>query len=269
MAKKRPGYVVITGASSGIGEAFARHAAARGVSLGLSARREERLQALAADLRASHGVAVDVFCADLSLPGAGCALAKRVHDSGHAPAMLVNNAGFSIAQDFAATPYEAQRAFIELMITTPVALSHAFLPAMLQAGFGRIINISSLTALTCGGKGHTLYPGAKAFLLKFSQSLNAEVHERGVFVSAVLPGVVSTDFTKASGMGQRLKGKSPPFAQKPADVVKEAWRRNARGAEIIVPGMAPKLAAALFQYMPQWLMRIVARRMAEHYHVTQ
>lgn len=266
MAQKQPGYALITGASSGIGEAFAHHAAKMGVHLGLSARREDRLEALARQLRAAHGIEADVFGADLSLPGAGLALAKRVLDAGRTPDMLVNNAGFSIAQGFAASSYEAQRGFIELTITTPVALSHAFLRAMLEGGYGRIINISSLTALTCGGKGHTLYPGAKAFLLKFSQSLNAEVHERGVHVSAVLPGVVQTGFAAANGTADKLGGHPPPFAQQPGEIVAEAWRRNERGDEVIVPGLAPKLAAAAFQYMPQGLMRMFTRAIAEKYY---
>ncbi len=269
MTQPLPRYAVITGASSGIGAAFARHGAALGVALGLVARRADRLQALAEELRAQHGTEVDVFRADLSKPGAGWALAERVMAAGRRPDMLVNNAGSSIARSFAATPYADQRAFIELNITTPVALARAFLPAMLEAGSGRIINISSLTALTCGGKGHTLYPGAKAFLLRFSQSLNAEVHESGVFVSAVLPGVVRTGFAAANGMAAQLGERPLPLAQEPMQIVREAWRRNARGDEVIVPGLAPKLAAALFQYMPQWLMRRISRQIAEKYHVAE
>ncbi len=266
---RQPRYVLITGASSGIGESFARYAAARGCDVALSARRLDRLESLAADLRAAHKIRADVFCADLSRPNAGRALAQDVRRAGRTPDMLINNAGLSIAKCFAATDYEAQRAFIELTITTPVALAHAFLPAMLEAGYGRIINISSITALTSGGKGHTLYPGGKAFLLKFSQSLNAEVAHQGVFVTAILPGMVKTEFQSANGTADAMKKAPSGLAQEPLTIVREAWRRNDRGAEIVVPGFGPKCAAALFHYLPERVTRYFIRRTAEKYYVEE
>lgn len=267
ITKHAPTYALITGASSGIGEAFAQLAAAKGVNVGLCARRVDRLEALAKKLRDQHGIVADVFVADLALPGAGLALAKQVRDSGRTPDMLVNNAGFSVAQCFMATDYETQRGFIELTITTPVALTHALLPPMLEQGFGRIINISSITALTSGGKGHTLYPGGKAFLLKFSQSLAAEITADGVYVSAILPGMVRTEFQSANGTADKMQAAPMQLAQSAMQIATESWDRNAKGVEVIVPGFAPKCAAAAFRYVPERIMQFFTRRAAEKYYV--
>lgn len=259
-------YALITGASSGIGEAMARLVTAEGFDLGLVARREDRLERLALGLR-QYGVEVDTFAADLSAPRAGERLAQAVAAKGRDVSILVNNAGVTIAKSFSATNLSEQQAFVELTIQTPVALTHAFLPAMLQKGFGRIINVGSITALSSGGKGNTLYPAGKSFLLKFSQSLSAELKPRGILVTAVLPGFVATEFQNANGL---LTDESPAarrFAQSAEAVAREAWARNAKGHEIVVPGLAAKGAAALMRFIPEPLMRTITRAAAEKYYV--
>lgn len=260
-------YAVITGASSGIGAAMARLAAAKGFDVGLAARRKDRLAALAEEIRTRHGGRADVFETDLARPGSADRLARAVFAVGRAPDMLVNNAGFSVAKGFAASSLTEQDAFLELTVRTPVALVHAFLQPMLEKGWGRIINVSSITALSSGGKGHTLYPAAKAFLLKFSQSLAAESAERGVRVTAVLPGFVNTEFQQAIGMADKMKGSTRRFAQSPEDVAAEAFARNEKGAEIVVPGLLPKVAAAFMRYTPELCMRALTRPAAEKYYV--
>lgn len=260
-------YAFITGASSGIGAAFARLAAAKGCDIGLTARRAERLGALAEELRSKHGVSADVFPADLSAPGAARQLVDAVRAAGRAPDILVNNAGATLAKGFAQTTFSQQEAFLDLTLMAPVALAHAFLPAMVRKGRGRIINIASITALSSGGKGHTLYPAAKSFLLKFSQSLNAEVADKGVFVSAVLPGFVATEFQQANGMAEKMKGEHERFAQTAEEVAAESWRRNDKGVEIIVPGGPPKIAAACLRYLPEPLVRALTRPAAAKYYV--
>ncbi|VAV94053.1 hypothetical protein MNBD_ALPHA06-1238 [hydrothermal vent metagenome] len=258
---------MITGASSGIGAAFARHAAKLGFDVGLCARRKDRLEALAAELTTKFGAKADVFCRDLARPGAGLALADDLAKQQRQVDVLVNNAGFSIACGFAASNCADQRSFLELTIHTPVELAHALLPHMLAQNWGRIINISSITALSSGGKGHTLYPAAKAFLLKFSQSLNAEVSARGVLVSAVLPGFVATEFQQANGMDSTISA-PPKFAtQSPEQVVTEAWRRNDKGVEIIVPGLAAKTMALMMGILPESWVRKLTRQIAEDAYV--
>lgn len=263
---RRP-YALVTGASSGIGAAVARQAVENGCDVGLVARRAERLDALAAELDA-HGAAVtDIFVLDLSKESSAKTLAAGVHARGRQPDILVNNAGATVVKGYAGTTWQEQKALLELTITTPAALTHAFLPMMLAQRWGRIINISSIAALSSGGKGNTLYPAAKSFLLKFSQSLNAEVKDRGVHVTAVLPGFVATEFQTANNIPMEDGAAARRFAQTADEVAKEAWTRNERGHEIVVPGMPPKFAAGLMRALPEPLMRALTRSAAEKYYV--
>ncbi len=264
MAVRR--YILVTGASSGIGAAMARLAAQKGHNVGLVARRVDRLEALANELRHA-GSEVDVFPQDLSLPGSAEGLAPYILSRRPCVDALVNNAGATVPKGYAGTSFAQQRAFLELTVTAPTALTHAFLPSMLAQRWGRIINISSIAALSSGGKGNTLYPAGKSFLLKFSQSLNAEVSSRGVYVTAVLPGFVATEFQAANGIPVADNGATRQFAQTAEEVATEAWARNQKGHEIVVPGMAPKLAAALMRFLPEPLMRAFTRSAAEKYYV--
>ena len=264
MVRRR--YALVTGASSGIGAAMARLAAANGLDVGLVARRAERLSALAEEL-AALGAMADVFVSDLSRGGAAETLGADVNARGRQPDMLVNNAGATVTRGYAGTTWREQEALLQLTITTPAALTHAFLPAMLAQRWGRIINVSSIAALSSGAKGNTLYPAAKSFLLKFSQSLNAEVKDRGVYVTAVLPGFVATEFQAANNIPMDAGGAPRRFSQTADEVAKEAWTRNERGHEIVVPGMPPKLAAGLLRVLPEPLMRALTRSAAEKYYV--
>ena len=262
---KQRRYALITGASSGIGAAMARLAVSKGFDVGLVARRAERLEALAGELRAA-GARADVFMADLSQAGAAKALAAQVMEMHPRVDVLVNNAGATLTKGYAGTSLETQIAFLELSAVTPAALAHAFLPGMLAQNWGRIINISSIAALSSGGKGNTLYPAAKSFLLKFSQSLNAEVRARGVLVTAVLPGFVATEFQAANKIPNE-GGATRRFAQTAEEVAAEAWARNEKGHEIVVPGGLPKFAAALMRALPEPWMRAITRAAAEKYYV--
>ncbi len=257
-------YALVTGASSGIGAAMARLLAGEGFDVGLVARRADRLESLARELRGAGGVA-DVFVADLSQKMAAEAVAEQVAAAGRGVDVLVNNAGATVTKGFAGAALPEQRGFLELTIATPVALTHRFLPHMLAQGWGRIINISSIAALSSGAKGNTLYPAGKSFLLKFSQSLNAETKARGVFVTAVLPGFVATEFQEANGIP--MDGGARSFAQTPEQVAREAWLRNQKGHELVVPGIPPKLAAWLMRALPEPWMRSLTRRAAEKYYV--
>jgi uncharacterized protein len=259
-------YVLVTGASSGIGAATARLAVQRGFDVGLVARRADRLESLATELR-FLGAQADIFVEDLSVTGSGERLAARVLAQRQCVDVLVNNAGATVPKGYAGTTFAQQRAFLELTVTSPAALSHALLPSMLAKRWGRIINISSVAALSSGGKGNTLYPAGKSFLLKFSQSLNAEVKDRGVHVTAVLPGFVATEFQAANGIPIGEDGAARRFSQSAEQVALEAWSRNDLGHEIVVPGIPPKLAAALMRFLPEPIMRALTRSAAEKYYV--
>jgi len=257
---------LITGASSGIGAAFARHAAAAGHDVVLAARRMDRLEALATEIRIGHAVEAIVLAADLADPQTPGRMMDSLRARGRAVDILVNNAGFSIPQGFAWSPLAAQRAFLEVTVGAPVALCHHVLGPMLEKRWGRILNIASIAALSTGGKGHTLYPAGKSFLIKFSRSVHTETKDYGVHVSAVCPGFVKTGFHKANNTEDRI-GKTPDFLwQSPEEIVREAWRRNDRGAEVIVPGLLPKLVAGMLHYGPEFIVSPLTRRAAaDHY----
>ncbi|MEM1397855.1 MAG: SDR family NAD(P)-dependent oxidoreductase, partial [Pseudomonadota bacterium] len=188
MAPRR--LALITGASSGIGQAFARIAAANGFDLCLVARREDRLKAVIGELSAEFGIVGYALPADLCDPSSPETVISALKAQGRSVDVLVNNAGYSLRHVFSKTTLEDQARFIELTVKTPVAFSHLVLPAMLERGWGRIINIASIAAFSSGGKGHTLYPAGKSFLIKFSQSLSAETKPSGIHVTAVAPGFV-------------------------------------------------------------------------------
>ena len=155
------GLVLITGASSGLGEAFARAYAAAGHDLALVARRVDRLEALAAELAAAHQIRAQVIGADLSLFGAERTVLDAVAERGSRIDILVNNAGFSIPQSFAAVPWAAQRDFLMTLVVSACGLAHGVLPAMTARGEGVIINVASLAGFAPGAVGHTLYPFAR------------------------------------------------------------------------------------------------------------
>ena len=258
---------LITGASSGIGAAFARIAASKGFDVALVARREDRLQALARELTEKFNVTARFRTTDLCDPEAPNAICNWLSAAGCDVDVLVNNAGYSIPQSFAGTELSKQLNYIELSVTGPVALSRHVMPGMIGRGWGRIINISSITAFSSGGKGHTLYPASKSFIVKFSQSLNAEVASRGVFVTAVCPGFVDTEFQHANNMADKMNS-TPKFLKQTADeVAEEAWRRNDRGVEVVVPGLLPKIAAATLKYLPEQIVTPLTRSAAEKYYV--
>lgn len=257
---------LITGASSGIGAAFARRAALNGCDVALVARRVARLEALAEEVRRS-GIEALVAPADLSEPGAVDVVMDAVVASGRTVDILVNNAGYSLPRKFAATAWDDQRKFMQVTALAPAAFAHRVLPAMRKNRWGRIINISSITAFSSGGAGHTLYPAAKSFLVKFSQSLNAEVARDGVRVTAVCPGFVKTEFHIANDTAKQFEGRSRLFWQRPEEIAEESWRRNDAGVEVVAPGFAPKIAAALLKLIPEAISKPIIRKAAEKYSV--
>lgn len=258
---------LITGASSGIGAAFARIAAANGFDVALVARREDRLEALASELADAHGVTARFRSTDLCDPEAPNSICNWLRAAERKVDVLVNNAGYSIPRSFAGTDLAAQIKYLELSVNGPVSLCRHVLPGMIERGWGRIINISSITAFSSGGKGHTLYPASKSFIVKFSQSLNAEVSSKGVFVTAVCPGFVDTEFQHANNMADKMSS-TPKFLKQTAEeVAREAWRRNDRGVEVVVPGFLPKIAAATMKIIPEQIVTPLTRAAAAKYYV--
>ena len=258
---------LITGASSGIGAEFARQYAALGRDLILVARRLDRLEALAAELGERHGVTARCIAADLSKRESTQALLDQLKD--RTVDGLINNAGYSLAHTFSRTTAQAQLDFIEVCVTAPSLLAHELLPGRLAPGWGRIVNVSSMVAFSPGAAGHTLYPAAKAYMLKFSRSLAAEVAAQGVHVTALCPGTTESEFQHANGMTAVLDKKSPRLSQPVAPVVAAAIRANEAGREVVVTGLANKLAVAAMTLLPDALITPLIRWGAAKYQMPE
>jgi hypothetical protein len=256
---------LITGASAGIGVAFAHAYGARGANLVLVARRLDRLNALAETLRQTYGIAVTTYACDLGLPAAVEQLIGDLSHDGHRIDILVNNAGFSIAKTFMATEWHDQSGFVEVCVTTPTRLCHAFLPHMKAQKFGRIVNLSSIAAFSGGSGGHTLYPAAKSYMLKMSRSLAAEVAQFGIKVTAVCPGSTESEFFHANGLDTVVKGRSMPFVMSAKSVVDIALKANETGREVVIPGLINRFLVTLMQIIPDPIITPLIRAGAKNF----
>lgn len=229
------GRAVITGASAGIGSEFARQLATAGFDLTLVARREERLRALAGELSAAHGVAVDVWPADLANEADVAALGR--HLAGTADLMLlINNAGFGTQGQFVDLPLERTLDMIRVHVLAAVALSRAALPGMIARGQGAIINVSSVAAFFASSGGAT-YGATKLYLNNFSEALTAELRGTGVVIQALCPGFTLTEFHDVGDYVGFDRGRIPGAAWMTADaVVSESLAALGSGRVIVVPG---------------------------------
>jgi short-subunit dehydrogenase len=257
--------VLITGASAGIGAAFARAYAARGCDLALVARRRERLEALAAELATRHGVEAFPIEADLARLGAETAVIEAVAGRGRHVDILVNNAGFGIPRIFTAVPWARQREFLITMAVAPCALALAVIPGMVGRGSGAILNIASIAGFAPGVAGNTLYPAVKSLMIKFSQSLDSEYREAGLKVTAVCPGATLSEFAETAGIPGRERQKAGPGLQTAEAVVATAIAANEAGRVVVIPGWYNRLAVAVMRAMPEALTRATINAGAVRY----
>ena len=241
---------MVTGASSGIGRAIAVRLAADGTDLVVVARRKDRLEALAEELTATHGVSVDVLAADVTDPAQLAAVEERLR-SGRPPVdLLVNNAGVGAQGAFADIPIDFQESQIRLNVLAPVRLSHAALEGMVGRGRGGILNVSSIAGLQPMPNVAT-YAATKAYLSSFSHALHEEVRHRGVAVTALLPGFTRTEFHERMDVSQES---APSWMWLDADtLVTDALRDLEKGRTISVPSRRYKVLAGVAKYTPSSL----------------
>ena len=254
-------WALVTGASAGIGEAFARELAARGCNLVLTARRRERLEALSGELQSRHAIRVECISADLAEPQAPAQLCGEIARRGIAVDTLVNNAGYGLPGHFHAQPWHAHAQFLQVMVNSPCELVHILLPAMQQRAYGRIINVASLAGLIPGSSGHTLYAASKAFLIKFSQSLALENAARGVNVCAVCPGFTYSEFHDVTGT-RNVVSKMPNWMWlTAAEVAGQGVDAVERGEAVFVTGRVNRVIKSLVKLLPDRLaLRMVQKR---------
>jgi short-subunit dehydrogenase len=252
-------YTLITGASAGIGAALAREYARRGRPLVLLARRRERLESLAAELR--HQVPVEILTADLADPAAPARIVEELGARDLAIEGLVNNAGYGLPGAYHVQDWEAHARFLQVMVTAVCELSWRLLPPMQARGRGEILNIASLAGHVPGSAGHTLYAASKAFMIKFSESLALENAERGIRVCALCPGFTYSEFHDITGTRAQVS-KMPKWMWMSAeDVAREGLDALAAGKAVHVTGRANRLIKAVTQMLPDRLaLRLVQKR---------
>lgn len=251
---------LVTGASAGIGAAFARILASHGYDVALTARRAERLEALAAEIRLRHGVATLTVAADLADPEAPGQVLDHLTAHGRTVDALVNNAGYGLAGTYDDTTWADQAAFIQVMVTAPCELAHRVLVGMRERRFGRIVNVASLAGLVPAAAGHTLYAASKAFMIKFSQALHLESVAHGVHVTALCPGFTYTEFHDANGTRELVTSATPAWLWLGADEVAAAgYEAVEANRGVCVPGAPNKAIAALGKVVPDdWALALMA-----------
>lgn len=244
-------WALITGASSGLGADFARNLAARGAHVILVARRADRLEALADELRAAHHIDARVIPADLSEPDAPDRLYQQVKAAGLAVEVLINNAGFGIYGRFVETPWPRIHEMLQLNITAVCHLTRLFAADMVARRSGYVLQVASIGAYQ-PSPSYAAYSAAKSFILYWGEALNYELRPFGVRVTVLSPGVTRTEFLQVAGQQasfyQRLVMMRSP------DVVRIGLDALKRGKTSIVPGAFNRFFA--------WANRLMPRRLA-------
>jgi uncharacterized protein len=260
MTQARP-LSLITGASAGIGAAFARALATLGHDVVLTARRTDRLETLAAELRATHGIQATVLTNDLADPHAVEQLCAELDQRGLKADWLINNAGYGVPGRFDANDWATHADFLRVLVTAPTELAWRLLGGMRERGYGRIVNVASLAGHVPGSAGHTLYAASKAYMIKFSQSLALENQGNGVHVCALCPGFTRSEFHDVTGT-RPLVNKMPSFMwQSAEDVVQEGIKAVERGDAVHVTGRFNRTVKGVFKLMPdKFALRMSARQ---------
>lgn len=252
---------LITGASSGIGLELARVHASRGGDLALVARRRDRLDVLAKELAAAHGVRASVFERDLALPDAGEALLADLDAAGLAPDYLINNAGYGGHGLFHERPWEEDKRMIQLNVMALATLTRLMLPGMVRRGSGRVMNVASVAGFLPGPLQATYY-ATKAFVVALSEALANELRGTGVTVTALCPGATETEFKDRANLGGTrlfMAGSAPA-----AKVAAFGYDAMLKGRPLAVPGLSNKLMVhALIPFTPRGLLTRISRLVME------
>ncbi|MDB5592991.1 SDR family oxidoreductase, partial [Enterovirga sp.] len=241
-----PRWTVITGASSGIGLEMARLAARRGRSLVLTARRTDRLDALAGELRGGD-VRVETVTMDLQRPDGAEALLRAVEERGITVDTLVNNAGFGLRGGFRTMPYDEQIAMVELNCTTLTRLCRLVLPGLVERRRGGIINLSSMAAFQAVPF-MSAYAATKAYVLLLSEGMHEEVRRHGVTVTAVCPGPTATEFRLRANLEKSKLFQGGGMSA--VDVARLGLDGYEAGRAVVIPGAGNRALSVLSKVVP-------------------
>lgn len=252
---------LITGASSGIGKEFAQIHAEKGGDLIIVARREDKLNALKAELARKYGVQVTVIAKDLTLPEAPAEIYNAVQATGLEVDYLINNAGFGGRGKFHERDWMKDLSMINLNIVALTALTRLFLPDFVKRNAGRILNVSSTAALMAGPL-QAVYYASKAYVTSFSNALAEELHDTNITVTALMPGATETEFASTSGMDQTSLFSTPFSARQ---VAEDGYNAMLAGKLDVIAGvtLAQRMAMAAIPITPKKLLLRQIRQMQE------
>lgn len=245
---------LITGASAGIGKAFAEIFAQKGWDLVITARREPQLQALAQTLEQQYGCKVTVIPADMADPAAPQYLYHSIVSQGIHIDGLVNNAGYGVPGYYVNTSWQQQQDFIQVLVTSVAHLCHLFLPGMIAHNYGRIINVSSINGLLPCSPGQSLYASAKSFVVGLSHTLQAEAGDKGVNVCALCPGLTYSEFHDVTGTRDMVSKMPKSQWLDATTVASAAYTAVMKGELICITGRSSKIAALAARVLPRKLM---------------
>jgi short-subunit dehydrogenase len=241
---------LVTGASSGIGAAIARELAARGYSVALTARREERLRSLATELTGEFGVGAEAIASDVGRPEERERLRDELRSRGRTVEVLVNNAGFGLQADFATSQRDRLTEMVRVNDEAVVDFTSMFLSGMVERGRGAVINIAS-TAAFQPLPGSAVYAASKAFVLSFSEAIRTELRGKGVSVTAVCPGPVKTEFTDVAGVGGVEERTPGAVWMSPEEIARQAVDGAKHDKRVVVPGAINRVTALAGQHSPR------------------
>ncbi|WP_375436893.1 SDR family NAD(P)-dependent oxidoreductase [uncultured Hymenobacter sp.] len=248
---------LITGASRGIGRAFAVELARRGYDLLLVARSADQLESVATELRQLHSIQALVFPCDLAAAGAAEQVAEWVGSQTQDLTVLINNAGYGMWGRFEELTLAEQQNMLQLNMHLPVALTHLLLPALHRQSKAYILNVAS-TAAYQAVPTLTLYAASKAFLLSFSRGLRYELRETGVSVSCLSPGATTTDFADRAGMSAGLQETANKVSMTPTQVAQAGVVALLAGEAEVIPGALNKISSKLTGLVPKALTEKIA-----------
>ncbi|WP_029921425.1 SDR family NAD(P)-dependent oxidoreductase [Nevskia soli] len=257
MTSTEKSWVLITGASSGLGEEFARQYAAQGRPLVLVARRLEKLQALAAELSAAYRIDVIVEQVDLSTVAAAIDLRQRLRERGVTIEVLINNAGHGIQGPFLDRSLDDALGMLNLDVVSMTAVTHLFAEDMRTRGRGEILLVASLLAYL-GVKNYAVYAASKAYVLRFAEALHREFRRDGITVTALCPGLTNTGFVAVAQ--QKMTFILKLVMSQPAPVVRAGIRALRTARISVVPGWIAKLFVLSFWSSPRWLHQAISER---------
>ncbi|MDC7683021.1 SDR family oxidoreductase [Asticcacaulis sp. BYS171W] len=255
--------VLITGATSGIGLAFARVYASHGWDVVVTGRRQERLEKLVEEIRLRFGVEAHFIAADLAEAGTPQKLVDFVTALGRKVDGLVNNAGYGLPEGFVGNDFAAHETFMRVLMQAPTELAHLVLPGMIEQKFGRIINVASLASYLPASPGDTLYAPAKAYLTRFSQGLHLEARDHNVHVSALCPGYTYSEFHDVTGSRRIISQNTPEWMWMGADeVAREGYQAAEANRAICVPGAPNKFLSAVLKILPDdWSLELISNQL--------